>query len=257
MENSERVSPKINDSYWFEFSKKLMDESIKLRDTAAGKLQTLVIWLWGIYTAYAAIGFGLTDKKVDILYVILIAAASAFLIAVYWGTIWIQMPAWTEGFDPRSPTEIADLHGDIIKIKDRRTKITLFLSIVAAISVSIALITASFSKGEVSVSEVKISPGFSTKISADNDRFFLALNANIGDTSEVLVLITPISEKSDSIKNFRFIYKPTENGLIQTSIPLENKFEKLNIKLKWINANGMRTELSKNVKYVKEPDKAG
>ena len=60
------VVPKIDDRFWFDYSVGLINKGPDSRDQAAGKLQNLVIWLWGIYTSAAAIGFALSGKDLSI-----------------------------------------------------------------------------------------------------------------------------------------------------------------------------------------------
>ena len=80
--------PKITDAYWFNWSKEHLDSSLERRDMALGTLQKLVIWLWGIYTTFAAVGFALSEKALDPLTTAAIGMASVLLIAVYWASVW-------------------------------------------------------------------------------------------------------------------------------------------------------------------------
>ena len=105
--------PEVDDQYWLKYSKAPADSALEKRDEAAAKAQNLAVWLWGIYTAYAAVGFVLSGKQLSILSVVLIASASAFLIAVYWATVWVQMPIPTR-FDPRSPSEIREAYANAV-----------------------------------------------------------------------------------------------------------------------------------------------
>src|ERR1700687_480376 len=97
--------PKIDDQYWFNFSETLVSKALDARDQAAAKLQTFALWLWGIYTTLAAIGFTLAAKNLSVADTATIASASGALIVVYWLTIWVQMPKLV-GFEPRSPDDI-------------------------------------------------------------------------------------------------------------------------------------------------------
>ena len=121
------IEPKVGDQYWFDYSKKLVDQSQEKSEQAAAKLQNLVIWLWGIYTTFATVGFALSGKNFNFWTTFIIASASATLILVYWGTVWVQMPVLIS-FDPRSPTDIRNVHHITIHKKRIRLIVTLVIS---------------------------------------------------------------------------------------------------------------------------------
>jgi hypothetical protein len=145
---SESTGPRIDDVYWFEWSKQHLDSALERRDAAFGKLQNLALWLWGIYTTFAATGFALSAKTLSLETTLAVGAGSVLLIAVYWACVWGQMPVPVE-FDPRSPTEIGDAHYAMIRKKDARLVTTMLLSLAAAGSVAFALLAAGAAPGAV------------------------------------------------------------------------------------------------------------
>lgn len=193
--NGEPIKPQLDDRYWFSLSEALVSKSQENREQAANKLQNLVIWLWGIYTAFAAVGFALSGKALTFWTATLIAAASTSLIAVYWGTVWVQIPILVE-FDPRSPTEIKDAFTKGIEIKNRRLKVTLFLSLVAAIMVSLALVLASVSKER----ESNV-PGFVAAIHSTIGNRTLAVTAIVGQTKKVLICACPLPPGGKAVED--------------------------------------------------------
>jgi len=205
------IKPKIDDQYWFNYSETLVSNAQTKREKAAETLQKLVVWLWGIYTASAAVGFALAEKALPLWQTLLIASASASLIAVYWGTVWIQMPILVE-FDPRSPTEISGAHKIGLDKKDKRLRLTVFLSILAAILVSLSIIFASVGK-EHKILEL----GFEASIHATDEGRLLSLTGDVGKTKKVTVYVQPILSDSTSEKARMFILTPSEESLIQTS----------------------------------------
>ena len=117
----DRPTPKVNDQYWFDWSKAVLSTSIRQRDKAAAKLQNLAVWLWGIYTASAAVGFSLSGKDLSIASTLLIALGSAGIISVYCASAWVQSPKFTE-FDPRAPDEIRSAYSQILVSKQGQSR---------------------------------------------------------------------------------------------------------------------------------------
>ncbi len=173
------IKPKIDDGYWFTFSETLVSKASETREQAASKLQNLVLWLWGIYTASATVGFALSGKALSFWPTVLIAGASASLIAVYWSTVWVQMP-FLCAFDPRSPTEIKEAYKQGAVAKATRLKLTLFLSVLAAFMVSPALIIASVSK-----EQKPTVPSFLVSLHPRADKRVLSITALVGPIKTV------------------------------------------------------------------------
>lgn len=238
---SSKPTPTVNDSYWFDYSKKFVDGAVERRDKAAEVLQKLVLWLWGIYTASAAIGFGLAGKELDFWPTILIAAASGLLILVYWCTVWVQIPK-AYGFDPRSPTEIEETHSRIVLSKSRRLTFTLFMSVVAAVFVSIAIVVASVSK-----SQKPAQTDLRAALSLDGVEQVLSLTAQVGDTPAAKLDVTALSKAGAELEKTSLRLMPTEAGLIQTSVRLKSNLEKAQVKLTWSQKSGVEVQLAKVV----------
>ncbi|MBI4965024.1 MAG: hypothetical protein HY913_17245 [Desulfomonile tiedjei] len=241
---NERIEPKIDDRYWFTYSEKLIGKAQESRDQAAEKIQKLVIWLWGIYTAGAAVGFALSGKALSLWPTILIAAASAFLIAVYWGTIWVQVPVVAK-FDPRAPADIREAYNACVVAKAWRLKVTLFLSVLAAFMVSLALIVASVSEGQKpAVHE------FAATIHPDGDKRTLSITGAVGKTKKVKVLVQPVVSGKESGKSSEFVLTPTAGGLLQTSLPLDPGITEADVTLEWQDPSKMKVQLSKRALQV-------
>jgi hypothetical protein len=235
-------TPLIDDRYWFEYSKALIDSSVERRDQAAAALQKLVTWLWGIYTASAAVGFGLVEYDLGFQSTFLVAVASGLLIIVYWGTVWVQMPTIV-GFDPRSPTEIETAHAQIIRSKNRRLVFTLVMSVLAAVMVSVTLVVASVDKSKKSAA-----PDFQAVLSQDKDERVLALTAWVGEAPIVQVDVTPFANSGEALEVSRLRLIPVEGRLIQTSVHLDARTASALVKLVWKQKSGIEVGLSGLVK---------
>lgn len=133
------MKPKVDEQFWFNYSEMLIKTSPEKIDSAAKKLQNLIVWLWGIFTTYSVIGINLQESNYNIYVTILIILTSVSLIFVYWGTAWVQMPIKIE-FDPRVPDEIEEGYASIIRKKISRIKIALVGSLFATFMVSLSLV---------------------------------------------------------------------------------------------------------------------
>ena len=101
----EPIKPEIDDRFWFGLSKEMLQNSVSSRNDAAAKVQSMISWFWGIYTASAAVGIALSKTTYSYFIIFLMAAPSLVLIAAYWVAVWVQMPVRAE-FDPRTPNSI-------------------------------------------------------------------------------------------------------------------------------------------------------
>ncbi|MBS9965073.1 MULTISPECIES: hypothetical protein [Vibrio] len=139
------ATPTINNQFWFDISKKMVEGSSDRRRNAASLLQKTIGWLWGVYTGGAFIGLGITDTPYSFTSIILIASPSPLLLIAYCATVWAQIPLDVE-FDPRSPTEIMEAYCKGSQIESYRLKVALVVTFLAAISVSMALVEAAVEK---------------------------------------------------------------------------------------------------------------
>lgn len=239
---AEPIVPKIDDRYWFSYSESLVKAGLENRDKAAATIQTFAIWLWGIYTASAAVGFGLAGKEFAFWPTVLIALGSASLIAVYWGTILVQMPVLV-AFDPRSPDDIMRVYVTNVAKKDQRLKITLGLSVLAGIMVSVALVVASVARPNKAVV-----PSFSAVLSTSDSGRILSVMGYVNRTKMVTMQVNPTAPGTPESDMQTQTYVPTENGLIQTSTRLKTKADEVSVTLEWENENGMRTRLVRKIR---------
>ncbi|MBV9125514.1 MAG: hypothetical protein JO112_19370 [Planctomycetes bacterium] len=240
--------PKINDEYWFTYSESLVTKESDRREQAAEKLQNLVLWLWGLYTAAAAVGFALSKKNLSFWPALLIAAASAALIATYWGSVWVRIPLLVE-FDPRSPTEIKAAYKTSVQARARRLNITLGLSILAAAMVSLALVLASVTKE----SQEPKDPAVASFLSSTDGKTTAAVTAHVGKAKTVTMDVQDTTGKS-LIVNGPGEYLPTDEGTVQTSIPLIDSPAEVVVIVEWPDATGTTLRLSKKVAREKRSE---
>ena len=239
---SQTVKPLIDDAYWFDYSKELVEGKQGKRDAAAAALQKLVVWLCGIYTASAAIGFTLSGKDLSFWPAFIIAAASGALIIVYWGTVWVQVPI-TVNFDPRSPTEIKQAYNEAVKRKSFRLGVTLFGSVIAAVMVSVALVVASVSKPVT-----QDFSNISTNLAELDGKLFLSVTAWVSETDEVVIIATPLLADDEQGEVVRAVVLPSSEGLLQTSVEIPDKAAtRIQLELSWTTKKGTEISLGKDV----------
>lgn len=238
----EKPSPKINDQYWFEFSEKLITTTHETFEQIAAKIQNLVIWLWGIYTTATAVGFTLSEKQLSFWTVFPIATTSALLILLYWATVWVQFPIHVE-FDPRSPTEIKDAYENSVREKNKRLRVTLVLSILAAAMVSTSLIAASFNKEKPNGAP----PWFKAQILTENNNRQLAISGNSGGEEPVSIIVAPIGITDQLTKVTQVLLLPGNNGIIQTSLALHYTTP-ITVTLRWVDKTKTQFEMTRRVR---------
>jgi hypothetical protein len=239
---------KVNDQYWLDYADTIIKSGLEKRDKAAATIQAFAIWLWGIYTATAAVGFVLAGKDLALGPTIVIALGSVSLIAVYCGTIWVQMPVPVP-FDPRSPDDIERVYATNVARKDTRLHVTLLLSIVAAFMISAALVAASIARPYKSVV-----PKFSAALTTLGGERVLSITGYVNKAKRTTIQVSAISSGVAQAQAQTGAYTPTEDGLIQTSMQLSSNTKEALVSLEWEDADGMSTRLTRKVSEEKQKE---
>lgn len=235
-------APKIDDAYWFSASEDLVGKSLGVHDAAATKLQNLVLWLWGVYTTYATVGLALSGKSLPLWATILIALASAALIGVYWGTVWVQSPASPVEFDPRSPDDIRYAFTSILEERDRRFKATLAGSVAAAFLVVLALVVAS---------TVKPAPAGEPKLEAlladSSGGPELSVVATVGQEVLAKLRVEPLPARAGEVVLERSLLSSAD-GLVQASVAFGAPPDSVRVSVAWPGKDGITRSMSREVK---------
>lgn len=235
-----RPAPKVNDAFWFTYSETMVTQSQAAREKAAEKLQALAVWLWGIYTTYAAVGFALAKHALSGWEKLLVISASAALIAVYWGATWVHMPVVVR-FDPRAPEDIRNAYDLSVKVKHTRLWWTLLWSVIAAGLVAMAIITVSLAQEKPTEAPPK-----ELQIQALTHKrktgLSLAVTCYVGKVNEAEIQTDPPS--AEEAKS----YIPAEDGLIQASLLIPSEPNEVIVNVKWVDKSGMTMQMSRTVK---------
>lgn len=231
--------PKIDDQFWFDYSAKIVEKASDGPDAAAAKIQSLAVWLWGVYTVGSAIGFTLANKQLPFWSTLLIALGSVSIIIVYWAAVWVQIPVVTK-FDPRSPEDILQVYSTAVHTKQVRLKLAFGLSGAAAVLISLALITASVSKAGVNLLN-----DFQAAISTNTVPPHIVISAKLATAKTVSVFVSASSELPADATATTLI--PFKDGIIQTALPLSSnqRSRPLFVTLRWNTSNGLSVAMTR------------
>ncbi|MBI5875022.1 MAG: hypothetical protein HZB81_04130 [Deltaproteobacteria bacterium] len=236
----------INDKFWFELSKEIVKNGTEKRNEAGAKLQTLIAWLWGIYTAGATVGISLSKTSYSLPIILLIASPSIVLIVAYWVAVWVQMPVSAK-FDPRIPQDIMRAYLKGVKTKSWRLTIAVSLSFIAAVLVSFALIVASLSKEGAS-------PNFKAYHHAKDDSNFIAISGRFPADTKIILRIISFPPSGSPIISKELPYITSSSGELQESIELKPTTDKYDVAVEWKEEDGLVRSL-KRMLLVESKDK--
>jgi hypothetical protein len=214
-------------------------------DQAAARIQNLALWLWGIYTTLASVGFSLAAKEISWTATLFIASTSLALIFVYWGSVWVQIPVLGT-FDPRSPPQIRRVYAQSIESKKRRLIFTKILSAVAAAMVASSLIIASFSKASVADET-----DFAGKITSFDHERLISVAARLKGVDTVAISIHPLDAPSQLSSTNLVLIPLKPNGIVQACVTVKGAAERFGVSLEWTNTTGSVVKVSKELRETK------
>jgi hypothetical protein len=131
---SEKPRPRIDDQFWFDRSRMMIEASISSRHDAANKLQGLIGWLWTVYAVVTGAKLtliGIAGVRDTVGFVL----AALALIAAYALAVKTQMPSPVQ-FDPRDPNEIRDVYFEAARRKGWWLLATMVTAMIALITAS-------------------------------------------------------------------------------------------------------------------------
>lgn len=241
----------IEDPFWFALSKDWINNSISNLDADAAKLQTLLGWLWGVYTAGASIGIALSKLSYPLYVNILIGLPSVVLIIGYWLAGWAQMPLGSLSedepdsknkykFDPRAPAEIKGVYKETVKAKRSRLYWVLVTSGLAAVLVAAAIATASFS-------HQASAPNFLATVRTQNGHDTIGLTGHFPADTQIIVRVATTSTSGSSNVLKELPYMTSSTGDIQTNIGLDSTAQKYTVTVEWKEKDGMVLTLQRNI----------
>lgn len=233
------AKPSVDDQHWFDESKRMIESAASSRNEAGAKLQTMVGWLWGIYTASAAIGISLSNASYPGWVIALIAAPSPMLIASYWLAVWTQMPVSVQ-FDPRVPKQIKLAYIKGIETKGKRLQCALGMSLLAAFFVSAGLISASLVKEDTKV-------GFKAFHHDTNGQNSVSIKGTFPIKGQLTFRIKqfPVPKAGPKVQVYKTL-SPDSGDLLLT-IPIGFKADKYIVAAEWQDSEGVTRSISRTI----------
>jgi hypothetical protein len=238
-ENRKKVKPTVNDQFWFDISKSMVEDASSSQNEAAAKLQQLIVWLWGIYTASATVGIALSKTSYPLKVIILIASPSAVLIFAYWFAVWVQMPVKVR-FDSRIPADIKEAYNKGVRTKGWKLICAVVLSLAAAVLVALALIGASLSKQEVSAN-------FKAYSYTEQEQDIIAITGRFPVDKEIVLKISSIPHLDIPSETKKLTYITTGSGELQTNIELDFIADQYEVTIEWWEDDGLLRSLRRIV----------
>jgi len=239
------VSPALDDAYWFTYSKDIVEKAVTSRNEQAGRFQTFIVWLWGIYTASAAVGLTLGSKNFPWYSTVLIALPSVILILAYWSTVYAQTPPYV-GFDPRSPTEIMAAYDLGVREKEKLLLKTKRWSLAAALAIGVALVAASLAKPtEKPTAKQLTAPEFNSE---KKEAFLSVWGRGIECKNVIAISVFPKdSASTEPIKN---IVPCAASGEFRTEFKLKSESEWKSglAKIEWTDSKGVSHTMAREIK---------
>jgi hypothetical protein len=134
----------IDRDYWLDFAKDGVSKSIENREKAAEKLDTFLIWVWGIYTSVFALASLFNYMSTNIYQLIFVAQPILIIMLSRFFCTMVAMPSTNNDnkmlADPNDVASIIDSFKLIVKHKKRKLRIAIIFTFISIISISIALV---------------------------------------------------------------------------------------------------------------------
>ena len=236
----EGPKPRVDDQFWFDISKQIVEGALTRRDEAAAKLQKLIAWLWAIYTASAALGLTLTKAAYPPAVIALIVAPSPVLVLAYVLAVFVEMPR-TVQFDARAPRQIErEYHTTLLK-KASRLRWSLAATSLAAALVSVAIIAASVSKQTAPYD-------FTAHLNNIGQQQTISLAAVLPPSTLIVLRFTALNT-AGKIRGTpeEFRYTSTEAGDLYMNIPLRAQADAYEVILAWQEPGGPLRTLTRAI----------
>src|SRR4051812_31436704 len=123
-ESKPMAKPTIDDQFWFDYSKGVVQDAPTKFGDAADKLQNVVTWVWAGYTTVAVASAQLNKNVYPWWVVLAIAVPVPLLFAAYWACAWVRMPL-SKAFHPAIPAEIRNAYGKAVESRKRKLLIAM------------------------------------------------------------------------------------------------------------------------------------
>jgi hypothetical protein len=201
----------INDEYWLNYGKQGVINSVTARNEGASKLEKMVLWFWGLYTASFTIGVSINVIDAPTWVLAFLGLPIITLIITYWLCVWTQLPI-VSTFDPRIPYEIKLGYNRTLKEKNLRFKLALGGTLFSSIILAFALFSLSFV-------EKKDTTSFSSFISENKE--ILVVSGTFPKSTLLTTTLDSLDEKKHKVQFYSNTYKVQDNGVFNLNVPLK------------------------------------
>jgi hypothetical protein len=217
----------VDDEYWLKYAKTSIESSITSRNQGAAKLETMVLWFWGLYTASFTIGVSINLIEASVPVLILLASPVVLLIFSYWFCVLAQLPVNAE-FDANIPFEIKEAYNSGLKVKNTRFKIALASTFVSALLLGTALFSLSFVHKK---DHYAITASFSDK------KDVIIISGTLPKNTIVKTTIDSVANSKSKKTFYVNSFKVQENGILNINVPADSTMKDLLISTVWKEDN--------------------
>jgi hypothetical protein len=200
----------INDEYWLNYGKQGIINSVTARNEGASKLEKMVLWFWGLYTASFTIGVSINLIDAPTWVLGFLGFPIITLIITYWLCVWTQLPI-VSTFDPRIPYEIKLGYNRTLKEKNWRFNLALGGTLVSSIVLAFALFSLSF----VNKKETTVVNSF---ITANKE---LAVSGAFPKSTLLTTTLDSLDEKKHKVQFYSNTFKVQDNNIFNLNVPLK------------------------------------
>lgn len=129
----------IDRDYWLDYAKDAVSKSIDSREKAADRLDTFLLWIWGIYTTIFVLGSILDFLSANIWQLVVCAQPILVIMIARYTCIMVSMPTSVSA-DPAVVAEIIDGHTTMVLERKRKLNRAILLTLVSIVSLFVALV---------------------------------------------------------------------------------------------------------------------
>jgi len=213
----------INDEYWLNYGKQGVINSVTARNEGASKLEKMVLWFWGLYTASFTIGVSINLIEAPTWVLGFLGLPIITLIITYWLCIWTQLPI-VSTFDPRIPFEIKLGYNRTVKEKNFRFNMALGGTLISSIVLAFALFSLSFVDKKATCSVTSF---------ISDSKELLVISGNFPKTTLITTTLDSLNENKHKVQFYSNIYKVQENGVFNLNVPLKSIPKTIIISTTW------------------------
>jgi hypothetical protein len=228
----------LNEGYWFDVGKRLVDGAETNLNTSAEKFEKLILWFWGIYTTIVGLGAGgftvFAGKSISIGTLMGLVLPSVILLIAYWLTTAASTSAMVE-FEHRSPDSIREAFMDGLKTKGRFYTLARLFAFLACLAIPLTIFLANRTQ------------------SGD----FEVLNTEANGDSVILMISGFVPKKSQfeltiHLKENTILQKgDTDTGHFAIEVPVPITSKSATIRLWWNESDGRGASREKVVEIGK------